>query len=98
MKPVFIVGQWKCGTTWLLNILSAHPQVLGVDEVDVIRCTYNFENDQRPYASAPERLNRFFNLSGWSLYYDKSGWKNRDVVGLLERGQCLPRFESDSMR
>jgi hypothetical protein len=29
---VFIVGHYKSGSTWLLNMLSLHPEVRGVQE------------------------------------------------------------------
>ena len=37
MQPVFIVGQYKSGTTWLLSALSAHPAAVGLREIDVVR-------------------------------------------------------------
>ena len=35
--PVHIVGLYKCGTTWLLRILAAHPQVVAWREFDPVR-------------------------------------------------------------
>lgn len=99
LLPVFIVGQWKCGTTWLLNILNAHPHVVGQDEIDIIRCSCNVDQAGcYSIASTQERIERFFNLSGWSLYYDRSGWKNTNVCELFERGQTPPRLPSDLSR
>ena len=40
MTPVFIVAQYKCGTSWLLSALSAHPDILGIREIDIIRAAY----------------------------------------------------------
>ena len=35
--PVFIVGLYKNGTSWLLNALAAHPQFSALRELDVLR-------------------------------------------------------------
>lgn len=35
-----MVGMYKCGTSWLLHMLAAHPQVLGWREFDPLRATY----------------------------------------------------------
>ncbi len=34
-KLAFIVGHYKSGSTWLLNLLSLHPQVRGVGETSI---------------------------------------------------------------
>ena len=52
LQPVFIIGQAKCGTTWLLRILSAHPHVIGVAEIDVINAACDFKWDQ-PFLLLP---------------------------------------------
>ena len=36
-KKIFIIGMYKCGTSWLLSALSAHPNILGLKEYDLIR-------------------------------------------------------------
>ncbi|MEM9568404.1 MAG: sulfotransferase domain-containing protein [Cyanobacteria bacterium P01_E01_bin.34] len=40
MTPVFIVAQYKCGTSWLLSALSAHPDILGMREIDIVRAAH----------------------------------------------------------
>jgi len=35
--PVFIVGLYKNGTSWLLSALAAHPQFSALRELDVLR-------------------------------------------------------------
>lgn len=35
--PVFIVGLYKNGTSWLLNALAAHPQFAALRELDMLR-------------------------------------------------------------
>lgn len=34
---LFVVGQYKSGSTWLVNLLSAHPWIRGLSETNVIR-------------------------------------------------------------
>ena len=33
-KTVHIVGMYKCGTSWLLHCLAAHPEILAWREFD----------------------------------------------------------------
>ena len=33
----FIVGHYKSGSTWLLNLLSLHPGIRGVGETHIFR-------------------------------------------------------------
>lgn len=37
VDPVFVVGLYKNGTSWLLNALAAHPQFSALRELDVLR-------------------------------------------------------------
>ena len=37
LDPVFIVGLYKNGTSWLLSALAAHPQFSALRELDVLR-------------------------------------------------------------
>jgi SAM-dependent methyltransferase len=106
LEPIFIVGQYKCGTTWLLDILSAHPQVLGVAEIDVVRAACDFAQmsdfDMTSARLAPEndRLHRFFDGSGWCAYYETSEarWVDRDVVARFDRGETIPTVPGDRSR
>jgi len=41
---LFVVGQYKSGSTWLVNLLSAHPWIRGLSETNVIR--YAVEKDR----------------------------------------------------
>ena len=43
---IHIVGLYKCGTSWLLQMLAAHPQVLAWREFDPVRTA--FDLDHRP--------------------------------------------------
>jgi predicted O-methyltransferase YrrM len=97
LKPVFIVGQYKCGTTWLLNALAAHPQVLGVAEVDLVRAVYNFaKNECVGPATREERLYRFFDGSGWCAFHDGRSWRGRDVIERMEQGRTPEVIPGDA--
>ena len=34
IKPIFIVGTNRSGTTWLANILSSHPKIAAIHHVN----------------------------------------------------------------
>jgi hypothetical protein len=90
LRPVFIVGQYKCGTTWLLRILSAHPNVIGVGEIDVVSAACNLKSGIAVLAPRAERLSRFFDKSMWCNAYNGNGWDYTDVVARFERGETIP--------
>jgi hypothetical protein len=72
-EPVFICGLYKCGTSWLLAALSAHPDVTGLAEVDIIRAACDVDRSSssmfrgRSPALAPVavRMGRFFGRCAW---------------------------------
>ncbi len=37
---IHIVGLYKCGSSWLLHMLAAHPQIVAWREFDVLRATH----------------------------------------------------------
>src|SRR4029453_4514688 len=90
LQPVFIIGQPKCGTTWLLRILSAHPHVIGVAEIDVINAACDFKWGSAVLAPTAERLTRFFDKAMWCNAYNNSVWAYTDVVARFERGEAIP--------
>jgi hypothetical protein len=90
LQPVFIVGQYKCGTTWLLRILSAHPDAVGVAEIDIVNASCDVKHGSAVLAPTAERLDRFFDKSTWCNCYTPSGWKYADVVARFERGEAIP--------
>lgn len=77
MKPVFIVAQYKCGTSWLLSSLAAHPDVIGLREIDIVRAVYR--KGRRAIEAAPRdhRLRGFFGTSAWC---------REDPLDALQRG------------
>ncbi len=98
LEPLFIVGQYKCGTSWLLRILSAHPQAVGASELDIIRATYLIEGPQARMRPVPDLTQRF--IDGWSEWRkdDKSSWRGPEIRAALERGDHVPRSSSDLSR
>ena len=102
LEPVFIVGQYKCGSTWLLQALGAHPQVIGVAEVDIVRATCRLpkrkngrvEDSTIRLTPVEERLHKVF-ATGWCAYYDGSRWLGRDASAQLERGEDLQTIFGD---
>jgi len=90
LQPVFIVGQYKCGTSWLGRILSAHPAVIGVAEIDIIGASCNIKRGGVALAPTRERLERFFDKSTWCTAYTAAGWEYVDVVARFECGEPIP--------
>ena len=90
LQPVFIVGQYKCGTTWLLRTLSAHPHVIGVAEINVVKAACDFKWGAAVLAPTAERLNRFFDKSMWCNAYNGDAWAYTDVVTRFQRGETMP--------
>ncbi|WP_456370376.1 sulfotransferase family protein [Thermodesulfatator atlanticus] len=40
-KIAFIVGHYKCGTTWLINMLSLHPEIIGLAETNLFKYVFD---------------------------------------------------------
>jgi hypothetical protein len=90
LLPIFIVGQYKCGTSWLAEILGAHPDVIGVDEINIVDSSCNVENGVVTLAPVEQRMDRFFDKAAWCNNYTPSGWEYADVVARFERGEAIP--------
>ncbi|HZA38267.1 MAG TPA: sulfotransferase [Candidatus Baltobacteraceae bacterium] len=90
LPPIFIVGQYKCGTSWLARILSAHPEVIGVHEIDIVDASCKVKNGAVTLAPMQQRLDRFFDKADWCNDYTPSGWEYADVVARFERGEEIP--------
>jgi hypothetical protein len=90
LRPIFIVGQYKCGTSWLAGILGAHPDVIGVSEIDIVDSSCNVKNGVVTLAPMEQRMDRFFDKSAWCNNYTPSGWEYADVVARFERGEAIP--------
>ena len=65
-SPVFIVGQYKCGTSWLLAALSAHPELIGVRELDLLRACLGDDPQPGTLPSLDHRRQYLFEQSSWS--------------------------------
>lgn len=61
--PVFIVGLYKNGTSWLLSALAAHPEFAALRELDVLRSMVG--RDGRSLLPARERLANVFGKSAF---------------------------------
>lgn len=57
-KFAFIVGHYKCGTTWLINLLSLHPDIIGLAETNLFKYVFNKE--------FVETTNILFNGTAWA--------------------------------
>lgn len=90
LQPVFIVGQYKCGTTWLLRILTTHPDVIGVTEIDIVHASCDMKDGAVALAPSAERLDRFFDKAMWCNLRTSSGWEYADVIARFERGEAIP--------
>jgi len=61
--PVFIVGLYKNGTSWLLSALAAHPQFAALRELDVLRSVAG--RSGRGFLPPEERLANVFGRSAF---------------------------------
>lgn len=86
-EPIFIVGQYKCGTSWLQRCLAAHPDMVGVSEFDMVKATTVVTPRDAKVRSAPDRLAEFFDRSGWCTRWDGERWLHRDAVARLAAGE-----------
>lgn len=101
LAPLFIVGQYKCGTSWLLKVLASHPQIVGINEIDIVRAACQIEGAKVRLRPIEERLHHFFDGAGWCTYFDGKTWQNTDVVARMERGesfQTRPRDQNATQK
>jgi hypothetical protein len=67
-QTVFIVGLYKCGTSWLSHIFDKHGEFRGVREIDIIKCAYGkLEDGSYIEREARARTLRFFGLNDWCM-------------------------------
>ena len=84
MRPAFIVAQYKCGTSWLLSALSAHPAVRGLREIDIVRAAWDTRGGGEATPASPEhRLEHFFGTSAWC----NRNQFGDDLLAALESGE-----------
>lgn len=67
-QSVFIVGLYKCGTSWLSHIFDKHDEFRAVREIDIIKCAYG-KLDDGSYIERESgaRTLRFFGLNDWCM-------------------------------
>ncbi|HSE77799.1 MAG TPA: sulfotransferase [Alphaproteobacteria bacterium] len=76
MVPVFILGMYRSGTSWLLRSLCAHPAIRGVPELDLVRPTLRADaTEARHIRPRSEWLHQFF---------ADNRWARLDIVSLLD--------------
>ena len=63
VDPIFIVGLYKNGTSWLLSALGAHPEFAALRELDVVRSVAG--RDGRHLLPRRERLANVFGKSAF---------------------------------
>jgi hypothetical protein len=62
-SPIFIVGLYKNGTSWLLSALAAHPEFAALRELDILRSVAG--RDGRALLPPHERLANVFGKSAF---------------------------------
>ena len=67
-KTIFIVGMYKSGTSWLLAALSAHPDLIGLRELDLVKAVCRQKGAFFESRSPKERVAHFFGSSSWCSF------------------------------
>jgi len=94
-QPIFIVGQYKCGTSWLQRSLAAHPDMVGVSEFDVVKATCALSPSGARLRTPDQRLAEYFDRSGWCARWDGEKWLLRDTVARLRSGNAHVQVAGD---
>lgn len=76
-QPVFIVGLYKCGTTWLSYIFEHHPAFRSTEEIDIIKSCFNTVDNKFEPKSKANQLACIFGSNTWCpipnfQYHDKT--------------------------
>ena len=56
---------YKSGTSWLLAALAAHPEILGVREIDILKAVGEHVKGEYRLKPVKERINHVFGGSAW---------------------------------
>lgn len=64
-EPLFIVGMYKSGTSWLLRILSSHARVTGVKEIDLLKAGAGDLSNGDALLPVKARLFGYFGSNAW---------------------------------
>ncbi len=96
-KFAFIVGHFKCGTTWIINMLSLHPEIIGLAETNLFKYVFDKSPNEvteilfTKTAWSEGGIKRFPHYIAGSLFNPvRKYWK--PVVGLKEEDRPLTRF------
>ena len=83
-EPLFIVGMYKSGTSWLLRILDQHPLLRGVKEIDLIGAGAGKISGGNTLLPRKERLMNYFGGNAWgALPTDLQG--DYQAISILKR-------------
>ena len=82
--PVFIVGIYKCGTSWLLRILDQHPAMHGIRELDLLKAGAGDDENGDKLLSRNEVLFNYFGVNLWSLLRDGTNEVSKATQILLK--------------
>lgn len=64
-KVIFIVGLYKCGTSWLSLALGKHPHAMSLPELDVVRAFGNEGTTNLDPKTIDERIRYIFSASNY---------------------------------
>lgn len=64
-KVIFIVGLYKCGTSWLSLALGKHPNAMSLPELDVIRAFADESSANLSAKTVDERVKYIFSASNY---------------------------------
>ena len=104
MRPLFILGNKRSGTSQLVRILNLHPEVFISHESDLVWILHQFEQGQ-PFAAHPwdsdVGMKHTLSAAGQLLDRDQTPWENFQAVTrlLMEQGTpWLPPQKKDGLR
>jgi len=91
MRPLFIIGNKRSGTSQLVRILNLHPNIFITHESDIVWILHQFHNGQ-PFSAHPwdseTGMKHTLAAAGHLLQRDKTPWENFQAVvkHLMEQG------------
>ncbi len=91
MRPLFIIGNKRSGTSHLVRILNLHPNIFISHESDIVWILYQFQH-QQPFQAHPwdsdVGMRHALAICGHLLQREKSPWENLQTITkqLMEQG------------
>ena len=89
-KVIFIVGIYKCGTSWLSLALGKHPKAMALPELDVIRAFANEGTETLDAKTVDERIKYILSASNYgrlpaSVTEAARGLPQEEMFGYVEQ-------------